>query len=406
MNALHLLKPTDLAQRSETIFKTSMSAAAVTELISHDTELQTDALLHRLWDNEYDTVINNLSDGIVLVDFVDRVRIVNRAALKLMGIQGSFDALSEITLKDLARFSKIDIVELITRAKVSNKNHFKELVFLNKRSVVCEVEIRTLYQGRSVPIGILCTLRDISKQWSEDHKKSEFLSIVAHELFNPLTPVKEGLGLLLEESIGPLNPVQKQCTEVVYEEVNRLSRLVNDLLDINRLDAGKIRIQRSAIDIHPLVKSVIASVENKASEKNITILENIPHPIFDLFADRDRMKQVLFNLLDNAVKYSPPSRSIEIGALSRSGYIEITVKDQGFGISRSDIKKLFERFAQLNYPEHVENREKGSGLGLSIVKEIIKLHHGKIKVQSEYGQGSSFIITLPKRKKVRQYEGL
>lgn len=374
------------------------------EFISRENERQADALLHRLWNNEHDTVIDNISDGIVLVDLVDQVRIMNKSAMKLMGIRKSFNVLSELSLHELSHSSKIDMEDLIYRARRSGKSHFKELVFVNKRSSICEVEIRPLYQGAHLPIGTLCTLRDITKQWSEDHKKSEFLSIVAHELFNPLTPVKEGLGLLLEESIGELNPVQKQCIGVVYEEVNRLSRLVNDLLDINRLDAGKIRIQRSAIDIHPLIKSVIASIENKAAEKNITILENIPHPIFDLYADRDRMKQVLINLLDNAVKYSPASSSVEIGALSKPGCIEITVSDRGFGISKSDIKKLFERFAQLNYPEHVENREKGSGLGLSIVKEIIKLHHGKIKVQSEYGRGSTFTVVLPKRKKVRHYE--
>lgn len=227
--------------------------------------------------------------------------------------------------------------------------------------------------------------------------------MVAHELFNPLTPVREGLGLLLDESIGPLNSVQKQCAGVVYEEINRLSRLVNDLLDINRLDAGKIKIQRNAIDIHPLIQTVIRSIENKAAEKKISILANIPHPIFDLYADRDRIKQVLINLLDNAVKYSPPGSFIEISALSRSGSIEIDVKDHGFGIAKSDIKKLFERFAQLNYPEHIESREKGSGLGLSIVKEIVKLHHGKIKVQSDYGKGSTFTVILPKRKKARSY---
>lgn len=404
MAVLQLLKSINSIIENETLPKTFVPMEKSFENISSDSEGQLDSMLNRLWNNEYDTIIENLSDGIVLVDLVDRIRVLNKSALKLLGIHGPFETLSEMTFSDLARSSKIDLEELMNRAKRTKQSHLKETIFLNKRSAVCEVEIKTLYLDGNIPIGTLCVLRDISKQWNEDHKKSEFLSIVAHELFNPLTPMKEGLGLILEESIGTLNPVQKQCIGVVYEEVNRLSRLVTDLLDINRLDAGKIRIQRSAIDIHPLIKSVIASIENKAAEKNITILENIPHPIFDLYADRDRIKQVLINLLDNAVKYSPVSSSVEIGAVSRSGSIEIAVTDRGFGISKSDIKRLFQRFAQLNYPEHIENREKGSGLGLSIVKEIIKLHHGKIKVQSEYGHGSTFTITLPKRMKARHYE--
>ncbi|KAB2881538.1 cell wall metabolism sensor histidine kinase WalK [bacterium] len=404
MATLQLLRSINAVMENETSPTMMVPMEKSFEHMSCERMSETDSMLHRLWNNEYDTVIENVSDGIVLVDLVDRIRVLNQNASKLLGFHGAFDASSEMTLGELTRSSKIDLEELVNRVKLTKKGHLKETLFLNKRTVVCEVEIKMLYLDRNIPIGTMCLLRDVSKQWNEAHEKAEFLSIVAHELFNPLTPMKEGLGLILEESIGVLNPVQKQCIGVVYEEVNRLSRLVNDLLDINRLDAGKIRIQRSAIDIHPLIKSVIASNEKRAAEKNITIFENIPHPIFDLYADQDRMKQVLINLLDNAVKYSPTSSSVEIGAISKTGSIEITVTDRGFGISKSDIKKLFQRFAQLNYPEHIENREKGSGLGLSIVKEIIKLHHGKIKVQSEYGRGSRFTITLPKRKKARHHE--
>ncbi len=376
------------------------------DLVPLSSEREADSIFDRLWNNEYRSVLDHMEEGVVLIDLVDRIRIVNNSAMKLLGLRGDVDTFIEMPLKLLLRTSKIDLEDMIGRARLSRKSHFKELVFLNKRSSICEVEIKILYQERNVPVGTLCTLRDISKQWLEDQKKSEFLSIVAHELFNPLTPVKEGLGLLLEEGIGPLNTEQKKCAGVVYEEVNRLSRLVSDLLDINRLDAGKIRIQRTVIDIHALIKSAIISIENKAAEKNISVLENIPHPVFDLYADRDRMKQVLINLLDNAVKYSPPGSCIEIGALSKASGTEITVTDRGFGILKTDIKRLFERFVQLNYPEHIEYREKGSGLGLSIVKEIVRLHHGKIKVRSEYGQGSTFTVILPKRKKARHHEAV
>lgn len=376
------------------------------DLVPLSSEREADSMFDKLWNNEYRSVLDHMAEGVVLIDLVDRIRIVNKSAMKLLGLRGIVDTFIEMPLKLLLRTSKIDLEDMIGRARLSRKSHFKELVFLNKRSSICEVEIKILYQERNVPVGTLCTLRDISKQWLEDNKKSEFLSIVAHELFNPLTPVKEGLGLLLEEGIGPLNTEQKKCAGVVYEEVNRLSRLVSDLLDINRLDAGKIRIQRTVIDIHALIKSAIISIENKAAEKNISVLENIPHPVFDLYADRDRMKQVLINLLDNAVKYSPPSSCIEIGALSKASGTEITVTDRGFGILKTDIKRLFERFVQLNYPEHIEYREKGSGLGLSIVKEIVRLHHGKIKVRSEYGQGSTFTVILPKRKKARHHEAV
>jgi two-component system sensor histidine kinase VicK len=358
----------------------------------------------RQWQGEYQAVIEHVDVGIILVDLLDRVRIINPCAVKLLGIRESLEP-EEVTLRELGSVSKIDIEQVIRRARLKQPAAFREQIVSSRPSFVYDVVIKTIHHADGVRIGNLCLIRDISKQWTEARERSEFLSMVTHELFNPLTPVKEGLALLMEEKIGEINPTQRQCLSVVYEETSRLSRLVSDLLEINRLDAGQARLHRTIIDVHHLVRSVMASVEKKAYEKKIVICENIPFAIENLYADEDRMKQVLFNLLDNAIKYSPPSSPIEISGGSRSGGIEISVKDNGFGMLKSDIKKLFKRFSQLDHEEHVRNRDKGSGLGLSIVQEIVRLHHGRIKVRSEYGRGSTFTILLPKRRKVRQHVG-
>ncbi|NUM82321.1 PAS domain-containing protein [bacterium] len=361
-------------------------------------------ILRKEMDNELFEIIDHLDDGIFFIDLLDQVVIINKRAVQMLGLRRTINPGEKLSLNEIFNTSRMAVEDLLNRVRLSEKKSFKETVVIGHRSLIYELEVKDVMTKDSVRMGRLCIIRDISKSWLELHRKSEFLSMVAHELLNPMTPMKEGLSLVLEKSVGPLNEVQEQCLHVVYDEVNRLSRLVNDLLDINRIDSGKLRIHRQLIDVEKLIGEVAAVTENKASEKNIDLITHFQPNLFDMYADPDRIRQVLLNLIDNAVKYSPNDTHVAVSVVGRPGGIEIAVRDQGFGIRKADIKKLFDRFVQLDYPEHIQNRRKGSGLGLSIVKEIVKLHHGKIKVQSEFGKGSVFTVFLPKRKKARKNE--
>ncbi|MBX7151309.1 cell wall metabolism sensor histidine kinase WalK [bacterium] len=359
-------------------------------------------ILRKELNNELFEIIDHLDDGIFFIDLLDQVVIINKRAVHMLGLRRTVNPGEKLSLNEIFNTSRIAVEDLLNRVRLSEKKSFKETVVISHRSIIYELEVKDVVTKNNVRMGRLCIIRDISKAWIELHRKSEFLSMVAHELLNPMTPMKEGLSLVLEKSVGPLNEVQEQCLHVVYDEVNRLSRLVNDLLDINRIDSGKLRIHRQLVDVEKLVNEVLATTENKASEKSIDLVTHIQPNLFDMYADPDRIKQVLFNLIDNAIKYSPTQSHVVVSVIGRTSGFEITIRDQGFGIRKPDIKKLFDRFVQLDYPEHIQNRRKGSGLGLSIVKEIIKLHHGKIKVQSEFGKGSAFTLLLPKRKKARK----
>lgn len=350
---------------------------------------------------EYEAILKHLDIGVVMVDRLDQVRIVNPIAMKLLRTSCGVGA----TVKEMSASSRTDIEQILKRARLRYPSGYHEHVVSNRPQFVYEITVRPIHHADGVRTGDLLLIRDITKPWAESRERSEFLSIVTHELFNPLTPVREALALLLDESIGSVNSEQRQCLEVVYEETTRLSRLVSDLLEINRLDGGQARLHREMIDVHRLVRSVLESLEKRARTKSITLCEDIPSAIDQLYADSDRMRQVLFNLVDNAVKYSPQGTHVEVSALARLGGIEISVKDCGFGMMKSDLRKLFRRFSQLDYPDHVRNRDKGSGLGLSIVQEIVRLHHGRVRVHSEFGRGSTFTIVLPKRRKARQHAG-
>ncbi len=365
-------------------------------------ESRMDDLLIRQCHTETTAVIDHLDTGIVLVDLLDRVRIINPRAVRLLRIED--DARPEITtVRQLASGARLNLEPLLLKARQRHPSVLRDQVVSGRPFFVYDITVKAIRHPDGTRIGHVFLIRDVSASWTEARERSEFLSVVTHELFNPLAPVKESLSLMLEERIGAINPTQRQCLQVAFDETNRLSRLVGDLLEINRLDAGQTRLHRTRIDVHLLVRSAMTSVERKAKNKRITLCENIPMAIDNLYADADRVKQMLFNLLDNAIKYSPPSTTIEITATPQHGGLELSVRDEGFGMLKSDIRKLFKRFSQLDHAEHVHNRDKGSGLGLSIVKEMVRLHHGRIKVRSEYGRGSTFTIFLPKRRKVRHH---
>ncbi len=356
---------------------------------------------NRLWNYDLLCMLDKIGEGVVFFDLLDHILLINSRARKLLGIKLPVLTGHEIPLMDIHGASRIGLESLVDRAKRSRSRSVKEVVQSPNKANVYEIVVTALVDRQNLFIGTLCEIRDITQAWNDSHKKSEFLSMIAHELLNPLTPVKEGLSLVLEESIGPLNPTQKQCLSVAHEEINRLSRLVNDLLEISRMDSGKIRIKREMVDLSKLMREVIDSIEHKAQHKRIRIDLYVRPDLTELYADPDRMRQVLINLADNAIKYSPEGSNIQISAVNRTRSIEMAIRDNGFGIRKSDIPRLFERFSQLDYPEHRIHRERGTGLGLSIVREIIRLHQGRIRVQSEYGKGSTFIIQLPKRKRAR-----
>lgn len=362
-----------------------------------------DLLLHQSH-VETQAVIDHVDTGVVLVDLLDRVRIINPMAVKLLRIDDDAAA-ANMTVRQLASGARFNLEPFLLKARQRQPAVLRDHVVSGRPYFVYEITVKAIRHPDGTRIGHVFLIRDVSTSWTEARERSEFLSVVTHELFNPLAPVKESLSLMLEEKIGVINTTQRQCLQVAYDETNRLSRLVGDLLEINRLDAGQTRLHRTLIDVHQLVRSVMTSVEKKANDKQISLCENIPMAVDNLYADADRLKQVLFNLLDNAVKYSPPSTAIEITATPHHGGLELSVRDEGFGMLKSDIRKLFKRFSQLDHAEHVHNRDKGSGLGLSIVREMVRLHHGRIKVRSEYGRGSTFTIFLPKRRKVRHHAG-
>lgn len=219
--------------------------------------------------------------------------------------------------------------------------------------------------------------------------KDDFIAHVSHELRTPLTSVKEGLSLLADGILGPVSNPQQEFLKTVDQNMDRLTEIITNLLDLSKIEAGRMQLARKRIAIQPLVETVLKScapiVKGRALKAQID-------PVPDLFADPGKVLQVLTNLLTNAVKFTQENGEIEVSVRSEERTVAVSVRDNGGGIAQEDLPKLFQKFSQVG-PLGVQF--KGTGLGLALCKEIVSLHKGTITVASEPGAGSTFTFTLP-----------
>lgn len=234
--------------------------------------------------------------------------------------------------------------------------------------------------------------RDITDRKRIDELKKEFLSLAAHELKTPITTLK----LISQAHIAKYkkygsDQIKLEELELIDYELERLTQLINDILDDTRVESGKLFLKFEEISLNKLLSSVVRKMNIIAKKQRIK-LQKFPDEIL-VFADQQRIEQVLVNLLSNALKYSNNHTKIEVGAKLDKGKVLVWVSDQGLGIPKSQQQKIFNRFYQVE-----EKKSRGFGLGLYITKQILKLHKGKIWVKSREGEGSTFYFKLPFRK--------
>jgi signal transduction histidine kinase len=228
-----------------------------------------------------------------------------------------------------------------------------------------------------------------------DKLKDEFVYLASHELRTPMTAIKSYLWMTLQGDAGPLNDTQKLYLERSYSSVERLIKLVNDMLNISRIESGRVTVALQKSDIVGLVKEVIEDVGPRASEAGVSVSLVPPPPLPAVLADADKIKEVLFNLIGNALKFTPKGGSVTVSFAENNGFVETNIRDTGAGISVENISKLFQKFSMLPESYSVNKNASGTGLGLYISRCIIELHQGKIWVTSEgHGKGSQFSFSL------------
>jgi two-component system sensor histidine kinase GlrK len=226
-----------------------------------------------------------------------------------------------------------------------------------------------------------------------DKIKTDFFSLMAHELRMPLASIKEGTNLLLKGIGEEHKEKRREVLTIVYEESNHLIDLVNSLLDLSKMEAGVIALNLEKTDILALVNKAVSGMEPLAIAKSLTIIKNVPPDLPQIKMDGEKIIQALRNLIGNAVKFTPEGGHIIISAQTTEKGLRISVADTGPGIPKEDIEAIFDKFQQVAITSY--NKIKGTGLGLAIVKHIVNAHGGKVWVESETGTGSGFVFVLP-----------
>lgn len=237
-------------------------------------------------------------------------------------------------------------------------------------------------------------LRKINEELRNlDRLKSEFVATVSHELRTPLTVVKEFSTIILDEIPGKINKEQREYLVIINENLERLTRLVNNLLDISKIEAHKFELKRELTDIAELAKAVSSGFEPFVKNKKLELRRNFPVNKVELYIDKDAISEVFINLLSNAIKFTEKGH-VEISIVDKEKEVECAVSDTGISIPEEDMPKIFGKFEQFGRIEG--HGEKGTGLGLVISKSLVELHNGNIRVESNPCRGTSFIFTLPK----------
>ena len=281
-----------------------------------------------------------------------------------------------------------------------------ELYGLSKNGDQFPVEISLSQMQTERGTLVISSIRDISerkrfeKELREknqallraDRMKDQFLASMSHELRTPLHTVIGFAELLAEELRGPLNPDQKRFVDHIIRDSRHLLDLINDILDLSKIEAGGLKLQREIFDGESAIKEVLSSVQPLAQAKSIRVDTSI-EPVMALDADRLRFKQILYNLLSNAIKFTPYGGSVHIDARFAGPKAEISVKDSGVGIPTEALESVFDKFHQVS--STTKGVREGTGLGLTITRALVEHHGGRIRVDSVMGKGSCFTFTLP-----------
>ncbi|HID27344.1 MAG TPA: sensor histidine kinase, partial [Methanosarcinales archaeon] len=307
---------------------------------------------------------------------------------------------------------KIQQTTLQMSAEISEKTHkMRNMVFLMIILSISIISLSAIYLGKNIKyyakkleesnIQLEQKVKERTKELEESNKKlkeldklkSDFISMVSHDLKTPLTAIKTSAQVL--ETLPEKNIRQKkEILKIIIRNVDRQARLVDDLLDLSKIESGRMELKIEPIELSDIIKCSIENIQQLADEKNIEINIDLPEKLPNIIGDKDKLIQVLVNLLSNAVKFTQNYGKILIKAIAKEKNVEVRVKDTGIGIKELHINKIFDKFYRVNTNSKSNASLSGTGLGLAICKGIIEAHGGKIWAESELGKGSTFIFTL------------
>ncbi|MDH3711453.1 MAG: cell wall metabolism sensor histidine kinase WalK, partial [Cyclobacteriaceae bacterium] len=351
-----------------------------------------------------ETIIKSINDGLVILNEDKDVILANNAASEILGIDEN--RLIGQNAVELAQTNSVmqGLIETLEQngsgesnveadEEQSSKNFIK--VEQNDKQEFFTKDVIDVQDvdDHSKSLGYILLLKNVTYFKQSDEAKTNFIAVASHEFKTPLSAINMCLMLLQDKRFGSLNPEQDEIVASMKSEVQRLIKMVSELLDISKMETGSIELDKKLVSPKVLMDYSSSPFDVQLSEKNITLEQQIDPGLPDFLADTEKISWVLINFLSNAIRYTPEGGTITIEANQLNGNVEFAVKDRGPGIPKHDLNKVFQRFVQLK--TNGKKNDKGLGLGLAISKEVITEHHGEIGVESEEGVGSRFYFTIP-----------
>jgi signal transduction histidine kinase len=348
-------------------------------------------------------ILEAVADGVLVTGPDNRISFLNSSVERILAIEadqvlghsldeseGLFGEAGSTWMETIRRWSTVP------GAYEAGDSYAEQLELADDRIALVHLA-PVILQGDF--LGTVSIFRDITHEVEVDRLKSEFVATVSHELRTPMTAIKGYVEILLMGAAGAVSESQSHFLDIVKNNIDRLNVLVGDLLDISRIEAGRITLSLQALDLREVAKDVIAEVEHQSNEdKKPTIFSiEAPRTLPRALGDPERVRQILLNLLDNSYHYTAENGTIKVHlhALNGRNEVQVDVIDNGVGISKADQERVFERFYRGENPLVLATP--GTGLGLAIVKQLVEMHKGRIWVKSdgEPGAGSTFSVTFP-----------
>ena len=338
-----------------------------------------------------DSVLRHMSDGVIATDRRGRIVIMNTAALDILNLK-SEKVIGIPLLSILPLDEKVTFRELL-ETQQERLIHLEE----DGEDSIVQCEFSVIQRESGFISGLVCVLTDVTEQQKIDRERRNFVSNVSHELRTPLTSIKSYTEALVDGA-WENKEIAPGFLKVIETETNRMMRMITDLLNLSRMDQNRLGLEKEFINMNELVVHIVNRFEmvlqsEPYREKNYRILTDITQRDLWVELDQDKITQVLDNIINNAIKYSPDGGRIIVRLMETHTDIIVSVSDEGLGIARKDIPHLFDRFYRVDKAR--SRAMGGSGLGLAIAQEVVQLHGGKIWVNSIENKGSTFFVSLP-----------
>ncbi|MBC7821805.1 MAG: PAS domain-containing protein, partial [Planctomycetaceae bacterium] len=380
-----------------------VTQAAVTLLQQYESELQrlsttkgeleVATKLQKKQSRRLDAALRSIDQPVVLCDTRDHVLFANSGAMQL-GLVETEGLSPSGTYGDLGKLMAFQqlIHDTRTRAAAAPRRTAELNLTINQQVVPFRTTVTALFDDQGELLGTLAVLTDVREEKSAKARHADFVSSVAHEFKTPMASIKAFLELLIDEDVSEPDE-QKEMFEKIDYQVDRLNRMVSNLLNLARIESGAVKVTREDCDLNDVVNKAADVIKPLANERGQQFVADLSQLYLPVHVDRDLLGQAIINLLSNAVKYTPENGRITLRSHMEELEAVISVEDNGHGIPPESLPKIFDRFYRV--PEH-QHSAKGTGLGLAFVQSIVQdMHNGHIAVESTVGVGSKFSMRIP-----------